>query len=189
MFQYLKKHHFKLSNPYRGIYYVLNGVLFPTQIIVTKELDYDSHTWLKSLSNRLKKQEMEQLLRHIDTLSHKFDKRLADAVLEVSIRANKQTVEELRGDKSMYEVLFEVFEPEIQQMKAQALKEVTDQVVKNVTDQVTKEITDQVTRFEARGTALRMLQSGKFSPEEIQKYIPRLSIHDIESLREELPAL
>ena len=90
------------SNPYAGIYYVQSGVLFPTQIIVTKELDEESHRWLKSLSGKLKKHEMVALLRQIETLEQKFERELADAVLEVSIRANPQIVEELKGEGAMW---------------------------------------------------------------------------------------
>jgi anion-transporting ArsA/GET3 family ATPase len=74
-------------------------VLFPTQIIVTKELDEESHRWLKSLWGKLKKHEMVALLRQIETLGQKFERELADAVLEVSIRANPQIVEELKGEE------------------------------------------------------------------------------------------
>lgn len=74
-------------------------MLFPTQIIVTKELDEESHRWLKSLWGKLKKHEMVALLRQIETLEQKFERELADAVLEVSIRANPQIVEELKGEE------------------------------------------------------------------------------------------
>ena len=77
-------------------------MLFPTQIIVTKELDEESHRWLKSLSGKLKKHEMVALLRQIETLDQKFERELADAVLEVSIRANPQIVEELKGEGAMW---------------------------------------------------------------------------------------
>ena len=93
LFRYFKENGIRMENPCPGIYYVLNGVLFPTQIIVTKELDGPEHTWLKSLSGRLKKQELKDLLKRIDGLTHDFDRKLADAILEVSIQANQEIVE------------------------------------------------------------------------------------------------
>jgi hypothetical protein len=39
---------------------------------------------------------MEMLLERIDRLTQKLDRELADSVLEVSIRANRKMVEELR---------------------------------------------------------------------------------------------
>ena len=137
---------------------MLDGVLFPTQIIVTKELDGPEHTWLKSLSGRLKKQELKDLLKRIDGLTHDFDRRLADAVLEVSVRANQEIVEELKGDASMYQALLEIMEPEINKITENAVIKADMETAKN------------------------MLKSGDFSPEEIRKYIPRLSIEEIKSL-------
>ncbi len=74
----------------------MDAVLFPTQIVVTKELDKKEHTWLTALSEGMEKQDMEAFLEKIDALTQKFDRELADSVLEVSIRANRKMVEELR---------------------------------------------------------------------------------------------
>ena len=38
LFEYFKEHRAKVENPCKGIYYIREMVLFPTQIIVTKEL-------------------------------------------------------------------------------------------------------------------------------------------------------
>lgn len=96
LFTYFKEHGIEIVNPYAGIYYIRGLVLFPTQIIVTKELDKKSHTWLKALSEDLKKQDMEELLEKIQALTKSFDRELADSILEVSIRANRKMVEVLR---------------------------------------------------------------------------------------------
>lgn len=53
----------------------------------------------------------------------KEDREFADSVLEVSIRANMQVVEELRGDGNMCEALMEIMEPQIQMMKQEVRKE------------------------------------------------------------------
>ncbi len=153
---------------------MLDGVLFPTQIIVTKELDGPEHTWLKSLSGKLKKKELKDLLKQVDELTHDFDKRLADAVLEVSVRANQEIVKELKGDETMCQALLEIMEPEINKIKEQTIKETTDRVAK------------ETAHKEARENAANMLRSGNFSPEEIKKYIPRLSLEEIKALAEEL---
>ncbi len=166
LFRYFKENGIRMENPCPGIYYVLNGVLFPTQIIVTKELDGPEHTWLKSLSGRLKKQELKDLLKRIDGLTHDFDRKLADAILEVSIQANQEIVEELKGDASMCQALLEIMEPEINKITEKAVKEATEK--------------------EARETAINMLKSGKFFPEEIKKYVPRLSIEEIKTIAKKL---
>lgn len=113
LFEYFKDYGIRMENLYRGIYYVQDAVLFPTQIIVAKELDRKNHTWLKALSNKMDKQDMRELLEKIESMKQKFDRELADSVLEVSVRANRQVVEELRGDENMCQALLEIMEPEI----------------------------------------------------------------------------
>lgn len=115
LFQYLVEHGYSMSNPYKGIYYIEGKVLFPTQIIVTRELDEGNHIWLKALSERLKKEDIRNLLEGVKRLTEKVDKELADSVLEVSIGANKRVIEELRGDDSMCQALMEIMEPVIQE--------------------------------------------------------------------------
>ena len=94
LFQYFEEHKYSVSSPYRGIYYIAGNMLFPMQIVVTKELDWSSHIWLGALSDRLKKQNMVELLENINQLPGKADRELADSVLQVSVEANKQIVEE-----------------------------------------------------------------------------------------------
>lgn len=120
LFEYFKRHNIRTTNPYRGIYYVLDAVLFPTQIIVSGEMDRKSHTWLKALSGKLKKQDMKELLEKIEAIKLTFDREFADSVLEVSIRANRHVVDELRGDGSMCQALLEIMEPEINKIKEDA---------------------------------------------------------------------
>ncbi len=119
LFEYFKEHNIRTTNPYRGIYYVQDAVLFPTQIVVVREMDRKSHTWLKALSRKMKKQDIKELLEKIESIKQKFDRELADSVLEVSIRANRHIVEQLRGDDNMCQALLEIMEPEISKIKAE----------------------------------------------------------------------
>ena len=113
LFQYFEEHKYPVSCPYHGIYYIAGNTLFPMQIVVTKELDWSSHIWLGALSDRLKKQNMVELLENINRISGKADRELADSVLQVSVEANKQIVEELMGDENMCEALMEIMEPQL----------------------------------------------------------------------------
>ena len=111
LFKYFKAHQYSITCPYRGIYYIEGAVLFPTQIIVTRELESDAHIWLKALSDRIEKQDMEELLKRISLLTEQGDREMADSVLEVSAQVNWQKFYELRGDGSMSEALLEMFMP------------------------------------------------------------------------------
>ena len=113
-----------VSNPYPGIYYIEGEVLFPTQIIVVRELDKTSHIWLAALSGKLEKQDISALLERTRTLREKMDKEYAASVLQVSVTANKKIVDELKGvEKDMCQALLEIMEPEINQIKQETRQE------------------------------------------------------------------
>ena len=42
---------------------------------------------------------------------------MANSILEVSIEANRQMIEELMGDDSMFETLMEIMEPKIDEIR------------------------------------------------------------------------
>ena len=208
LFQYFDAHGIRVEKPYKGIYYVLDSVLFPTQVIVTKELEPGEHIWLKSLSNQLEVQEIRELLECVEGLAEEGEKRLAEAVLEVSIRANRRAVEELRGDEGMCEALLEIMEPEINQMVKEAteketkrLQEETERLqeenerlqeeterLQEETERLQEESRKETKRLqekarkEAIETAAKILKSGKFSIEEVKEFIPRLSFEEIEAI-------
>lgn len=128
LFRYFEEHGISLENPFKGIYYVKGGVLFPTQIIVTKELNPQEHMWLTALSDGMQKQQLKDLLIKAETFHTKLDRELADAVLGVAIRANWEIAQELRGDGNMCEALMELMEPEINKIMENVRKETEQQV-------------------------------------------------------------
>lgn len=116
LFKYFEEHGYAVTSPHEGIYYISNKVLFPTQIVVAKELDSNSHRWIKALSLQLNKDDISVLLDNRQRMDEKADREFADSVLEVSIKANRQLVEKLKkgDDGSMISVLKEIMEPEMQ---------------------------------------------------------------------------
>lgn len=142
-------------------------MLFPTQIIVAGEMEWRSHVWLKALSGKMKKQDMKELLEKTESIKQKFDRELADSVLEVSIRANQCIVDELGGDDSMCQALLEIMEPEI------------NKIVEEATEKVRKE----TEKRQAINIAKAMISSGNFSPKEIVEYVPGVSIEEVMKLK------
>ena len=98
---------------YGGIYYVEGKTWFSTQVVVTGELNCDTHMWLKGLSGNLKKGDIWRMLDERNHMTEKADRELADSVLEVTISANRKIIDELIGDESMYEALMEIMEPKL----------------------------------------------------------------------------
>lgn len=112
LFKILKSENVQITMPYKGIYYINNGIaIFPTQIIVTKELSDKGHTWIKSLSSNMQMSGMKTLLNETAKLKSDYEKELADSILEVTLRANSSLVEKLRGDGDMSGALLELVEP------------------------------------------------------------------------------
>ena len=130
LFRNFEEHGIRLENPFKGIYYVNGGVLFPTQIVVTKELNPQEHIWLTALSDGMQKQQLKDLLIKVESFHTKLDRELADAVLGVAIKANWQTAQELRGDGNKCEALMELMEPEINKIKENVREETTQQVTR-----------------------------------------------------------
>ena len=134
LFNYLEGHECKVRKAYGGIYYVEGKTWFPTQIVVTGELDQDAHIWLKGLSGNLEKGDIQKMMAERNHMTEKADRELADSVLEVSISANRKIVEELIGDESMYEALMEIMEPRIKQKIVEERKKGIQITVKSLRD-------------------------------------------------------
>ncbi len=117
LFEYFSGRGVKVSRPYKGIYYIEGCVLFPTQVIVGKELDRKAHVWLRALSGGLGREEIKELLEKAEGLGKKQERELAGSVLEVSLRANWEMIQELRGDEDMCQALMEIMEPEISKIR------------------------------------------------------------------------
>lgn len=124
LFYQLQKQGNRISCRYNGIYYIDGtSAWFPTQIIVTKELGQKAHTWLRGLSCDLDQEDILTLLDNARRMTEKFDIELADSVLNVSIAANRQIIQELIGDEHMFEALMEIMEPKMEEVRKAWLSE------------------------------------------------------------------
>ena len=134
LFRYLEGHGCKVTKVYGGVYYVEGKTWFPTQIVVTGELNQEAHIWLKGLSGNLEKSDIQKMMNERKHMTEKADRELADSVLEVSISANRKIVEELIGDESMYEALMEIMEPRIKQREDAIMKKGIQDTVDTLKD-------------------------------------------------------
>lgn len=85
-----------------------NGKRMKLQDLSSRKLNLAGHIWLTALSAGMGKQQLKQLLEKIESFDSKLDRKLADSVLEITVNANWQVVEELRGDEHMYQALLEI---------------------------------------------------------------------------------
>ena len=108
---------YRVTKKAGGIYRI-SGMLFPMQILVTKELDPKSHVWVTSLTRTLDRERAKRLLDNCSGLADEEDRRNADSVVNVASEANiglfKKMIQE--GDQ-MCEELKELLAPEIVEFK------------------------------------------------------------------------
>lgn len=181
LFRYFREHGVPVRNPHPGIYYILGEVLFPTQIIVVRELDKGQHSWLRFLSGSVEEEDMRMFLAEVRCLEDKLDRESADSVLEVCLRENRELIEKLIGDDSMSEALLEIMEPKIIEIRRQAKTEGLEQGLERGLEQ-------GLERGLERGkmeTARRMLESGRLSVEDIAAY-SGLAVEQVHELKKEM---
>ncbi|MDE6999708.1 MAG: hypothetical protein K2P73_05345, partial [Lachnospiraceae bacterium] len=100
-----------------GIYRI-DGMIFPMQVLVTKELARESHVWITSLTRTLSRDDARELLDNCAELGSDEDRRNADSVVNVASEANVELFKRMiqEGDQ-MCEELKELLAPEIVEFK------------------------------------------------------------------------
>ena len=78
---------------------------------------------LYPILHTLEKEKLVRLIESTEKLTGKAEKEFADSVLEVSIGANVQVIEELMGDGRMCQALLEIMEPHLQRREKEGLEE------------------------------------------------------------------
>lgn len=108
---------YKLIQKSDGIYRI-EGMLFPMQIVVTKELDQMAHVWATALTRTLDRDRAQRLLDNCSGLVDDEDRRNADSVVNVASEANIELFKKMiqEGDQ-MCEELKELLAPEIVEFK------------------------------------------------------------------------
>ena len=108
---------YSITKKAEGIYRI-SGMIFPMQILVTKELDKELHIWVTSLTRSLSTDQAQKLLGNCSKLNDETDMKNADSVVNVASQANielfKRMIQE--GDQ-MCEELKELLAPEIVEFK------------------------------------------------------------------------
>ena len=107
---------------FEGIYYIDGLFTFPTQVVVTGELDSKLHPSLKILSRKAKEEDIENFIQMAQSFADKEDKQNADAVLQVSISANEEAFENVkRRIPAMCKAMKDLMKDEIQEENQKAI--------------------------------------------------------------------
>lgn len=122
----------EIREKFPGIYSVEKNLMFPVQIVVTSQLETDEHLSLKVLSNRIDKDCAKTFLKKMRRLQEKGDRDNVDAVLQISVSANRRLYDEIKEDNKMCEALRELMKDEIEESKAEGKAESIRELMKNL---------------------------------------------------------
>ena len=101
----------------KGIYRI-EGMLFPMQIIVTKELEKRSHVWLRSLTRSMDRAQAEELLDRYERLQDDVERKNAKVVVNLVSDVNSGIFEQIvSGGDKMSEELKAILLPELNELK------------------------------------------------------------------------
>lgn len=154
--------------PMRAGVYLMDGLLFPIQIVVTGELDPTCHVWLTSLASGLETSQLKSLVAAANALSEKEDLLLADSVIDVVTLANSEAVERLkRSENAMAKTLYEIMKPEIDAAIEEGKRQAAEEGVAEGRRQGVQQGLREGRAEAIRTVVARMLGRGCFTNEEI----------------------
>ncbi len=116
-------------------YIIFSGkqALFDTQIVVTKQLDRETHRTLRVLSKHVKEEDIQRFVEKATQMSEPGDRNNVDAVLQVSVSANKEIYKAIRRcDKVMCEALRELMKEDFERQERETKQETLLEAIRNL---------------------------------------------------------
>lgn len=109
MMELLKKQGAMIQERHPGVYEVCGTSLFPTQVIVTKRLSAENHAGLRVLTRHVRREDVENFLMAVQKIKNPGDLARIDAILQVSVTANKELYEQMyKEETEMCQALREI---------------------------------------------------------------------------------
>ena len=167
MFKTMKKMGLEIEERYPGIYYISGKqALFDTQIVVTKQLEKETHRTLRVLSKDVQEEDVRAFVEKAGKMTEPGDRNNIDAVLQVSVSANREIYEAIRRcDKIMCDALRELmkedFEKQERETRQETKQETLLETIKNLMDTM-------------KWTAEQAMTAMKIPDAERGKYIAKL---------------
>lgn len=122
MFRRIEEYGGVVEERYPGVYHISGIFNTPSQVLVTSRLDPRLHSSLRVLTKRARPEDVECFLRMAQGFTEPGDRRNADAVLQLSVSANRSVYEEVRRrDAAMCEALRDLMRDEIREERQSAV--------------------------------------------------------------------
>ncbi len=123
MFRYFAGAGTVIRNVRPGIYYLSGDkILFPTQVIVIRELTEEDHACLRILTKKPKRDDVSRFLELYRSLSGKAEREYAESILDVFTEANEKWVEQWKGEDGMGPALMRIMEPELREAEKKGIE-------------------------------------------------------------------
>ena len=136
LFEAMKNLGLEIKERYPGIYYISGKqALFDTQVVVTKQLNRETRRTLRVLSKHVKEEDVRAFVEEAALISEPGDRNNVDAVLQVSVSANKEIYEAIRRcDKVMCEALRELMKEDFEKQERETRQVTLLEDIKNLMD-------------------------------------------------------
>ena len=89
LIRYWREHGFQVEKAHPGVYYISNGV-FPTQLIVTDELEKKEYSWLQYLTRDVNEEMFDDMYREKKTFATQREQEAALSVLDIAYAVHKE---------------------------------------------------------------------------------------------------
>jgi len=123
MMNQLKKLGAKIIQRHPGVYDIVGVGLFPTQVITTKRLTAGTHAALRVLTTNVRREDVKAFLTETRNMENQGDKSRVDAILQVSVSANKELYEMIyKGESEMCQALKEIMKEDFVKAEENAEK-------------------------------------------------------------------
>lgn len=161
MLRALKKAGLQVEERFPGIYYIEGNVLFDTQIVVTGQLSRETHSGLRILSKNAREEDVKAFIREAALLTEQGDRNNAEALLRVSISANRKVYNEVRRDFGMCDALRELMREELEEERAEGEENAILVSIRNLMDSM-------------KWTAEQAMDALKLPMDDRAKYVSKL---------------
>jgi hypothetical protein len=177
----LKNQGILVEEKFPGIYYLSGNTIFDTQIVVTEKLTRETHSSLRVLSKNVKEDDVRRFLTSTEHMVMPGDLNNADAVMQVSIAANRKVYDLVKEDYYMCEALRELMKDEIdreveersEKARVEALKEAREKARAEAREKEISLISNLMETMKL--TAEQAMNALKIPDEERQMYASKLA--------------
>lgn len=158
-----EKWRYSITSEYPGIYYVESNDRedYFFQIMVVGELDVKQCGWLGMMKKGITQEEFLSFMTRFETLENAEDRRNADVINDIVVKANAALIQKWKERSNMYKALREIMRDEIDEEVSNARTDTELSAIKNLMETM-------------RWSAEQAMQALKIPESEQQAYSARL---------------